>query len=115
LYNIYSKTSNIRAFTEVFPPVGSASTLPHTKHFTSIAALPKIICSFLHLGHLTFMNFEVGSAILILNLLQSRNLGVFISFLNKHKKKGKILKLEIRILVYEKEVGFVFNVFSIAI
>jgi len=59
----YSSTSKILAFTLLFPPVGSASALPHTKQSTFVAVFPKVICSFLHLGHLILMNLLVGSFI----------------------------------------------------
>ena len=38
------------------PPVGSASTVSQTRHFTVIAALLKIICSLRHFLHFTFTN-----------------------------------------------------------
>ena len=50
-----------------FPPVGSAMAFPQTKQFTTVAGLPKIGCSFLHLVQRTFTNFEVVS--LSLNIL----------------------------------------------
>jgi len=49
--------------TFALPPVGSASILSHTKHFTVELAFPNIICSFLHFGHLTFTNLLTGSFI----------------------------------------------------
>ncbi len=39
-----------------FPPVGYATSLLHTKQGTIVLALPKIICSFLHLEQRTLMN-----------------------------------------------------------
>src|SRR3989338_2410543 len=51
----------MRDLIKVFPPVGSPSVLLHTRHLTLVEALPKIICSFVHLGHLILMNFEVVS------------------------------------------------------
>ena len=32
-----------------------------TKHFTLVALFPNVICSFLHFGHLIFMNLLDGS------------------------------------------------------
>jgi hypothetical protein len=61
----YSSTSKTLARTLLFPPVGSASTLPHTKQSTLVALLPNIICSFLHLGQRIFMNLLVDSRILV--------------------------------------------------
>jgi len=49
------------------PPVGSAKTFSQTRHLTTVAALLNIICSFLHLEHLTFRNFESGSRFFIFN------------------------------------------------
>src|SRR3990172_7689361 len=63
IVHIYSNTSRILALTFILPPVGSAITLPQTRQFISLAAFPKTICSFLHFGHLTFMNLEVGSLV----------------------------------------------------
>ena len=61
---IYSKTSRILALTLLFPPVGSASILPQTKHVTLEDAFPNITCSFLHLGHLILMNLLVCSLVI---------------------------------------------------
>ena len=61
---VYSKTSKILALTLLFPPVGSANILPHTKQVIFEDAFPNIICSFLHLGHLILTNLLVGSLIL---------------------------------------------------
>lgn len=47
------------------PPDGVANTLLHTRHFTSVEAFPKIICSFLQFAHLTFMNFDVFSLLIL--------------------------------------------------
>ena len=57
----YSNASSNLAFILVFPPVGSAMVLLHTRQFTNVVAFPKIICSFLHFGHLILMNRDVGS------------------------------------------------------
>ena len=54
----YSSTSSIRPFIFVLPPVGDAKTFPQTRQFMFVAVLPKIICSFLHFGHLVFTNFD---------------------------------------------------------
>ena len=56
----HSNTSRTLALIFAFPPVGSANSLPQTKHFTLELAFPKMICSFLHLGHLTLTNLLVG-------------------------------------------------------
>ena len=58
LYNIYPKTSRILDLILDFPPVGSAKGLLQTKHLTVVETFPKMICSFLHLGHLTLINFD---------------------------------------------------------
>jgi len=60
---VYSRTSNILDFIFAFPPIGSANTLPQTRHFIVEDDFPNIICSFLHLGHLTLINFDFGSLI----------------------------------------------------
>ena len=64
------------------PPVGSARTSPQTKHFTRVAGLLKIICSFLHLLHFTRRKLLLGpsltisftSALLELKLFNSETL-----------------------------------------
>lgn len=53
-------TPMILAAISTFPPVGLARTSSQTRHLTSVAALLKIICSFLHWRHLTFTNFDLG-------------------------------------------------------
>jgi hypothetical protein len=53
----------MRALTLDLPPDGSTRTLEHTRHFTSEALLPNVICSFLHFGQRTFMNLLVDSFI----------------------------------------------------
>ena len=59
----YSNTSKILAFILLLPLVGSANLLPHTRQATLEDALPNIICSFLHLGHLILTNLLVCSLI----------------------------------------------------
>src|SRR3989344_4150261 len=61
----YSKTSNILALILLLPPVGSARIFSQTRHFIIVAVLPKMICSFLHFGHLILINFEFGSLIIL--------------------------------------------------
>lgn len=61
---IYCKTSSTRAFSLLFPPVGSASSVLQTKQLTGVEHLPKIICSFLHFGQRSLTNFAVDSRIL---------------------------------------------------
>jgi len=46
-----------------FPPVGSANSKPQTKHLTLELALLNIVCSFLHLGQITFKNLLFGLGI----------------------------------------------------
>lgn len=57
----YSSISRTRARTLLFPPVGSANDFPHTRQSMGVLALPNMICSFLHFGHLILMNFELVS------------------------------------------------------
>src|SRR3989338_5046418 len=59
----YSSTSSTLALIFDFPPVGSMRSLLQTRQFTLEDAFPNVICSFLHFGHLTFINFDVGSLI----------------------------------------------------
>ena len=66
LRNIYPKTSRILDLIFDFPPVGSAKGLLQTKHSTNVETFPNIICSFLHLGHLTLINFDVGSILIFI-------------------------------------------------
>src|SRR3989338_740480 len=74
----YSRTSRILAFTLLFPPVGSARALPHTRQSTLVAVFPNIICSFLHLGHLILMNLLVDSLIFAISTSIICNLKSFI-------------------------------------
>ena len=45
------------------PPLGSASSFPHTVHVTFEAGFPKMIWLFLHFEHDTLMNLLFGSLI----------------------------------------------------
>src|SRR3989338_8393757 len=60
---IQSSTSRTLALSFDLPPVGSARGLLQTRQATWLEILPKITCSFLHLGQRTLTNFEVGSLI----------------------------------------------------
>lgn len=57
---IYSRTSRMCVVMVDFPPVGSARTLPQTLQTTLRLALPKMICSFSQLLHLTRRNLLFG-------------------------------------------------------
>src|SRR3989338_10753632 len=59
----HSSTSKILALILLLPPVGSAITFSHTRHFIMVLVFPNIICSFLHLGHLIFMNLLLVSLV----------------------------------------------------
>src|SRR3989338_1071908 len=65
LRSIYSRTSRTLALILDFPPVGEESVFSQTRHFIPVEDFPNITCSFLHLGHLTFMNLLDGSVIIV--------------------------------------------------
>ena len=58
----YDNCSSSRAVASslAFPPLGLASIFSHFRHFTSVVALAKIICSFSQSRHLTFRNLDFG-------------------------------------------------------
>ncbi len=62
----YSNISNTRAEMRDLPPVGYATSLLQTKQGTTVAALPKMTCSFLHLEQRTLINRLLGIDGLIL-------------------------------------------------
>lgn len=55
------------------PPVGSTKSLEHTRHFTRLALLPKVSCSFLHFGQRILMNLLLLSlaVFIVKNLISS--------------------------------------------
>src|SRR3990172_13095672 len=57
----YSSTSRILAFILDFPPLDSPIVFWQTRQLIFVEDFPNNICSFLHLGHLTLMNFDDGS------------------------------------------------------